>query len=415
MARIRTIKPEFWTDSMMVQFDVFTRLLYIGLWTAADDHGAIRDEPDRIAMEVMPREDIEMVKLNIDLLIASGRLSRMLNDDGTSYLIIDKWIDHQRVDKPSKSKIIREHSRKLAIPAESRRKVALKYGCAPGDKHEATCYFCGNPGSIYWPRLYSGKAGSWVAFSELELDHFEPESTGGKNSSENLVLSCRNCNRARCNKTAFDFVTAKLSANPRESSGEFMGGKEGKGREGNGKENPSLCAREISGDGGGKKTGPDPGVVNSILDNRAPPAGGQGNFGKFVMAEGWQPEADFFRKAATWGVIISDFTPVELAEFVTFWNAEGKAFHQAQWEQKFALSIKHVRTKKSGGTDGQKAPTAASGESRAVQTIKAAIAADRARNGLQPVGTDGGSVFRPLGDEEWIGTVIDMEDGSIET
>ncbi|OVZ82208.1 DnaT-like ssDNA-binding domain-containing protein [Yersinia kristensenii] len=415
MARIRTIKPEFWTDSMMVQFDVFTRLLYIGLWTAADDHGAIRDEPDRIAMEVMPREDIEMVKLNIDLLIASGRLSRMLNDDGTSYLIIDKWTDHQRVDKPSKSKIIREHSRKLAIPAESRRKVALKYGCTPGDKHEATCYFCGNPGSIYWPRLYSGKTGSWVAFSELELDHFEPESTGGKNSSENLVLSCRNCNRARCNKTAFDFVTAKLSANPRESSGEFMGGKEGKGREGNGKENPSLCAREISGDSDGENTGPDPGVVNSILDNRAPPAGGLGNFGKFVMAEGWKPETGFCRKAATWGVIISDFTPVELAEFVTYWQSEGKAFHQAQWEQKFAQSIKHVRNKKSGGTDGQKAPAAASGESRAVQTIKAAIAADRARNGIQPVGTDGGSVFGSLGDEEWIGTVLDMEDGSIET
>ncbi|MEW9304525.1 HNH endonuclease [Labrys neptuniae] len=212
MARIRTIKPEFWTDSLMVQFDALTRLLYIGMWTAADDHGALPDEPERLAMEIMPREDVDDVQARIDLLIAAGRLTRMLNDDGSSYLVIEKWTAHQRVDKPSKSRILRENSRKLAIPAESRRKVALKYGCNPGETKEATCYFCGKPGQIYWPRLGSGKPGAWVAFSGLELDHFHPESEGGNSDQANLVLSCEGCNCARRNRTAFAFVTARLTA-----------------------------------------------------------------------------------------------------------------------------------------------------------------------------------------------------------
>ena len=406
---------------MMVQFDVFTRLLYIGLWTAADDHGAIRDEPDRIAMEVMPREDPEMVKLNIDLLIASGRLSRMLNDDGTSYLMIEKWTDHQRVDKPSKSKIIRENSRKLAIPAESRRKVALKYGCTPGDKHEATCYFCGNPGSIYWPRLYSGKAGSWVAFSELELDHFEPESIGGENSSENLVLSCRNCNRARCNKTAFDFVTAKLSVTTRESSGGFQGGKEGKGS-GNGKEELSLAGVRESIP---PPENPNPDANNAILNNRLPP-GGFGAFGKFPMCDDWQPDPDFLQKAAVRGVILTEpVKPHELAEFIAYWQPEGKAFHHTQWETKLAQSIQFSRNKnaevnhvQTGRRDSQRPDYKGS----AVEAVHAATAELRRQYGCEGddagdayLGSDGGAVFGQVDSTERGEAIITLDQRDWET
>jgi hypothetical protein len=212
MARIRTIKPDFWTDSLMVQLDPLTRLLYIGMWSAADDHGALPDEPERLAMEVMPREDPWAVEARIDLLIACGRLSRMLCDDATSFLLIDKWLLHQRVDKPSKSRIIREPSRKFAIPAESRRQVALKYGCVPGEEKDASCYFCGKPGTIWWSRLNSGKPSSYVCFAGLELDHFISESEGGTGRAANLILSCSSCNRGRRDRSAFDFVTKILAA-----------------------------------------------------------------------------------------------------------------------------------------------------------------------------------------------------------
>lgn len=227
MSRIRTIKPDFWTDSLMVQMPALVRLLYIGIWTAADDHGSLADEPDRICMEVMPREDAASVEAMIDLLIACGRLSRMVAADGSTYLQVDKWEKHQRVDKPSKSRFPRESSRKAAIPAEARRKVAQKYGCEPGGEKDVACYFCGQPGSIWWPKLNSGRPSGWVAFSGVELDHLHPEVMGGDTDAENLVLSCRACNRGRRDRTMFEFA-AKLSGSLESSRG-LMEGKEGKG------------------------------------------------------------------------------------------------------------------------------------------------------------------------------------------
>ncbi|MGK0735911.1 HNH endonuclease [Yokenella regensburgei] len=325
MARIRTVKPEFWTDSLMVQLDAFTRLLYIGLWTAADDHGALRDELDRIAMEVMPREDPERVKISIDVLIASGRLSRMLNDDGSSYLVIEHWQDHQRVDKPSKSKIIREGSRKLAIPSESRRKVAIKYGCNPGEDCEASCYFCGSHGSISWPKLYSGKPGSWVAFSELELDHFQPEAKGGENTDENLVLSCRECNRSRRDKTAFAFVTSRLGTIIREGSGDFQGGKEGKGKEKDKNQRESNVH--------------EPPVDNFDSD---PPE-------KFCMCPDWQPQVGFSGRAESWGHSLGaepGYTLAQLCQFRGYWQPERARKSHVQWEMAFADSLAHQRSGK---------------------------------------------------------------------
>ncbi|MGC6229653.1 primosomal protein DnaT [Hafnia paralvei] len=62
--------------------------------------------------------------------------------------------------------------------------------------------------------------------------------------------------------------------------------------------------------------------------------------GKFTMYEGWQPDADFLRMAAMWGcTLTSPVTPAELASFVAYWQAEGKAFHHVQWQQKLARSV----------------------------------------------------------------------------
>lgn len=134
--------------------------------------------------------------------------------------------------------------------------------------------------------------------------------------------------------------------------------------------------------------------------------------GKFTMSNAWLPSRDFRKRAAQWGVLLPepDYLPTELAEFVAYWNSEGKIFTQIQWEQKFARHIVLVRSKKqpeTGGTDnaGVRAePTT----SRAVQQIQSAHAEWRRRNGLDgngnvvaPVAGDGGGVFEPLDAEEW--------------
>ncbi|STI83338.1 primosomal protein I [Escherichia coli] len=48
-----------------------------------------------------------------------------------------------------------------------------------------------------------------------------------------------------------------------------------------------------------------------------------------------QPDADFIRLAALWGVALREpVTTEELASFIAYWQAEGKVFHHVQWQQK---------------------------------------------------------------------------------
>ena len=218
--RIRTIKPEFWTDSLMVSMPRDVRLLYIGLWNVADDHGWLPDDAEQIRMLLFPGDPDADVGTWLEVLVACGRMERYSTPDERTILKIAHWKDHQRVDHPSQSKISREGSRKLAIPLSVRRGVAEKYGCAPGESAEAECYFCGAKGRIVWFRLHSGKPSSWVVFPDLELDHFVPEHSGGEAVIENIVLSCRLCNRSRCNSSAFEFFdkVALRLAKPREGS-----------------------------------------------------------------------------------------------------------------------------------------------------------------------------------------------------
>lgn len=98
----------------------------------------------------------------------------------------------------------------------------------------------------------------------------------------------------------------------------------------------------VDNSGGGK---PDPHATNSVIDGYAPP-GGSGSLGKFTMPDSWTPDPDFTKRAALWGVNLkTDVTPFELADFITYWKAEGKAFHHDQWQQKLARSVQLSRTK----------------------------------------------------------------------
>ncbi|EIN2675258.1 helix-turn-helix domain-containing protein [Escherichia coli] len=91
----------------------------------------------------------------------------------------------------------------------------------------------------------------------------------------------------------------------------------------------------------------DPGANNAVMNNFVPP-GGPGQLGKFVMHEQWQPSDDFLRKSSLQGIYLDSLpTAQELAEFRIYWMAEGKAYHQAQWEQKLARRMQISRQKQS--------------------------------------------------------------------
>ncbi|HCM9308962.1 TPA: Pyocin large subunit [Enterobacter kobei] len=94
--------------------------------------------------------------------------------------------------------------------------------------------------------------------------------------------------------------------------------------------------------GGGE---PDPDANNAMRNGYVAP-GGMGEFGKFQMRDNWKPDPQFIQRAALWGITLkTDITPFELADFITYWKAEGKAFHHDQWQQKLARSVQQSRAR----------------------------------------------------------------------
>ena len=102
MARIRTIKPEFWSDEKVVECSVNARLLFIGLWNFADDAGRQEDAPRQIKMKVFPGDDVTADQIDgmLQELSRNGLLIRYIVD-GKRYLQIKGW-RHQLINKPQK-------------------------------------------------------------------------------------------------------------------------------------------------------------------------------------------------------------------------------------------------------------------------------------------------------------------------
>lgn len=98
MSRIRTIKPDFWTDGRIVRLSPFARLLYIGCWNfTLCDTGHLADDPFKLKLQVLPMDDVDIDALLAEL-IDSGRLVRVADQDGRTYLHVKRFGDHQKID-----------------------------------------------------------------------------------------------------------------------------------------------------------------------------------------------------------------------------------------------------------------------------------------------------------------------------
>ncbi|MEQ4787929.1 DnaT-like ssDNA-binding domain-containing protein [Morganella morganii] len=135
------------------------------------------------------------------------------------------------------------------------------------------------------------------------------------------------------------------------------------------------------------------------------------------MTKHWQPDPDFSRKAAQWGVILNDpYRPEELAEFITYWQAEGKAKHHAQWEMAFAKSIHQQRMKTNGGNNGtnkhNQTGSPFAGKSRAMQKFLQSVHDNHGPEAVAALVENDRAVRGQMDQEEQRGTVIDVEAGN---
>ena len=93
MARIRTIKPEFFTSEDICALSPSARLLYIALWCEADREGRMIWKPVTFKLRYFPGDSCEIVGLCRELL--DRGLIKLYGDD---LAFIPAFHDHQHIN-----------------------------------------------------------------------------------------------------------------------------------------------------------------------------------------------------------------------------------------------------------------------------------------------------------------------------
>lgn len=122
MARIRSIKPEFPQSESTGRLSRDARLLFVLIWTVADDSGRTRGNSRMLASLLFPYDEDAPGLIGgwLDEL-EKQELVRRYTIAGAVYIEVVNWLKHQKIDKPTPSKIpaFVESSRILSKPREA--------------------------------------------------------------------------------------------------------------------------------------------------------------------------------------------------------------------------------------------------------------------------------------------------------
>ncbi len=105
MARIRTIKPGFWSSEKLGKLPLLARLTVVGLISQADDEGRGRGATRFLMGTIHPyAEDVTEAALAAAIVVihAAG-LAQFYEVSGCRYYALPGWSEHQRIDHPTKS------------------------------------------------------------------------------------------------------------------------------------------------------------------------------------------------------------------------------------------------------------------------------------------------------------------------
>lgn len=181
MARIRTIKPEFWTDDLIGSLARDHRLLFIATWNLADDEGLLRWSAPYLKGAVFPYDDdigIADVESAMETLVGARVVFPYLGGRSQQKLAyVVNFHKHQKVNRPSPSK--------LPPPSLQSSEVRDMYGFRDG----LICHLCG------FKIDESGIRGQDDFI--ISIDHIIPLSKGGTDYPSNLKASHQTCNKGR--------------------------------------------------------------------------------------------------------------------------------------------------------------------------------------------------------------------------
>lgn len=135
MARIRYLKPDFWTDEKVVELSPLARLLFMGLWNFADREGRMVYSPAKIKMQIFPADSLDITELIGEL---SGKgLVTIYEASNANILSIPNFKKHQNIHPSEPQSRLPGNG---AVTTNSAKAVAdqLQDAAKPGEKSSAT-------------------------------------------------------------------------------------------------------------------------------------------------------------------------------------------------------------------------------------------------------------------------------------
>jgi hypothetical protein len=191
MARIRTIKPDFFRHEGLYELEKSSklpiRIAFAGLWTVADREGRFAWRPNALKLDCLPYDVCDFADV-MDALASKNHIVRYIVD-GRELGFIPSWHDHQVINTreaqsllpvPDKSTHMRAH----APQVESGERIPNGHNI-PGPLRETVFARDG------------GKCVRCFSDQDLTVDHIFPQSIGGTHAITNLRCMCRSCNSAR--------------------------------------------------------------------------------------------------------------------------------------------------------------------------------------------------------------------------
>jgi hypothetical protein len=107
MARIRTVKPDYWGDPKTARLSLPARLLFIGLLTEADDEGRFLASGKKLAGSLFQNDDDVTPKKVLGWLceLETVGFVRRYTVEEVEYAHIPAFNDHQRISHPTPSRL----------------------------------------------------------------------------------------------------------------------------------------------------------------------------------------------------------------------------------------------------------------------------------------------------------------------
>jgi 5-methylcytosine-specific restriction endonuclease McrA len=194
MARIRTIKPEFWESESVGRLSMPARLLFVASLNFADDEGLLRWNEAYLSSQAFVYDELStervrelMCELEREQIIfpyKAGTTNQRL-----AWIVCFK--NHQVINRPQQSR----------LPHPSIQNPSFREAIYRRDR--GICHICKEP-------IATHGSSSGVGSLMGSLDHIIPVSKGGTDYPSNLKTAHVSCNKSRGNKPITDSVNESV-------------------------------------------------------------------------------------------------------------------------------------------------------------------------------------------------------------